>query len=444
MDAGTRDLGDLGGQLRASEQDAYVRALLVRGGQGWELYHCWALIGFEPPGWEELIWEYDQLAFVSACVPAHSLASLSSSADGAQIAIGRFVAAVPGVNGPANWTHRPSYARHERVPVPVPVTDYRIAASSPYREIRHDTLVGHGIPSFPEPNSAWRAFAEGDFSLSGAGQPPNEVALLRTAETEAWIGHVHVTATVVEADIRGDEAGGAELELYGVSDRAHKRLDGPGTVVFPVADGLPASAWLWLKRQSRWLDYRSIDAKSGWTVDLAQAGVTIEQPVEPQANIEALIASGEGPQLEFKEQLPSGPRDRMKLKTVAAFATGRGGSMVFGVNRDEMTITGLGNVDPNQARDHLVNLVRAAVIPTPEMTVSYYMIDGKLILVLDIPHGKSAPYGMVNDPSSRDRPDFYVRRGANTYPAQPSDLREAVLADIPNEKSRNRAKPFGR
>lgn len=176
------------------------------------------------------------------------------------------------------------------------------------------------------------------FSLSGAGQPPNEVALLRMAETEAWLGHVHVTATMAEADVHGDNVAGAELELYGVSDRGHTLLDGPGTVAFPVAEGLPASAWLWLKRQCRWLDYRSIDARSGWTTDLARAGVTIEQPAEPQANIEALIASGEGPQLEFKEQLPSGPQDRQKLKTVAAFATGRGGSMVFGVNRDEMTV----------------------------------------------------------------------------------------------------------
>ena len=325
----------------------------------------------------------------------------------------------------------------------MPVTEYRIAASSPYREIRHDTLVADGAPSFPEPNSAWRAFAEGDFSLSGAGQPPNEVALLRIAETAAWIGHVHVTATMVEADIHGDDAGGAELEFYGISDRDHRRLGGPGTVAFPVADGLPASAWLWLKRQSRWLDYRSIDARSGWTGDLARAGVAIEQPVEPQANIEALIASGEGPQLEFKEQLPSGPKDRKKLKTVAAFATGRGGSLVFGVNRDEMTITGLGSIDPNQARDQLVNLVRAAVIPTPDMALSHYVIDGKLILVLDVPHGRSAPYGLVNDPSSRDKPDFYVRRGANTYPAQPSDLREAVLADISDEKGRGWATPFG-
>jgi hypothetical protein len=36
-----------------------------------------------------------------------------------------------------------------------------------------------------------------------------------------------------------------------------QRLDGPGTAALP-SDGLPGSAWFWLKRGSRWLDYRSI------------------------------------------------------------------------------------------------------------------------------------------------------------------------------------------
>jgi hypothetical protein len=35
-----------------------------------------ALVGFEPPGWEEPVWEYGQLAFVFGCVPARGLASL--------------------------------------------------------------------------------------------------------------------------------------------------------------------------------------------------------------------------------------------------------------------------------------------------------------------------------------------------------------------------------
>jgi hypothetical protein len=442
VDTGSTDLDDLSRQLKANNNDAHVRALLIRNATGWELYHVWALIGAEPADWTETTWQYEQLVFTSCRAPAHGLADLCSSNARGPITLGQLEATVPGAIGPANWTKRPSYALHERVPLPVPVTDFRIAAADPNRQVPHHMLVAEGAPSFPEPNSAWRAFAEGDYSLKGAGQPPNELALLRIARDEAWIGNVHVTATQVTAEVHGSAADGTELEFFGVSDRSRKRLDGPGTITFTVSGGLPESAWLWLKRESRWLDYRSIDARSGWTGDLGRAGVDIEQPIEPQANIEALIASGEGPQLEFKERLPAGSKERKMLKTVAAFATGNGGTMIFGINRDEVTVTGLGDEDPNKLRDQLVNLVRAAVIPTPHVTVNPYKINGKLILVLDVESGQSSPYGLVADPGSRDKPDFYVRRGANTYPAQPNDLREAISRTLPSQAA-YQSTPFG-
>lgn len=324
-------MGDLDRQLAVDERQAYVRALLKRFPGGWELHHAWALIGAEPPQWAEAAWEYERLGMVSCHIPAVDLTGLCSATAGNVVTFGRFDAVIPAAAGPANWTRRPSYARLEPVPLPLPVTDFRIAKAEP-THVHDQMLVAEGAPSFPEPMSAWRAFSEGNFSLAGAGQPPGDLALLRIVADEAWIGHVRVTATQVTAEIHGSAVAGAELELFGVSDRSHKRLDGPAEVTFSLRNGLPESAWLWLKRGSKWLDYRSIDARSGWTGDLRQSGVEIEQPTEPQANIEALIASGEGPQLEFKEQLPAGTRDRKMLKTVPAFATGSGGTILFGIN----------------------------------------------------------------------------------------------------------------
>lgn len=311
------------------------------------------------------------------------------------------------------------------------------------RQVPHQMLVAEGAPFFPEPQSAWRAFSESDFSLSGASPPPNELALLRIAEDEAWIGAVHVTPTQITADVRGDAVHGAEMELFGVSDRSAQQLNGPGTVTFPLRDGLPGSAWLWLKRGSRWLDYRPIDARSGWTGDLSRAEVEIDQAVEPQANIEALIASGEGPRLEYKERLPAGSNDRKMLKTVAAFATWDGGTMIFGINRDELTITGLGDEDPGRLRDQLVDLVRAAVDPMPSVTVSLYKSMASSSSCSDVEPGQSPPYALIADPSSRDRPDLYVRRGASTFHAQSSDLRETMLRRSMPDNQAGRSTPFG-
>jgi hypothetical protein len=47
----------------------------------------------------------------------------------------------------------------------------------------------------------------------------------------------------------------------------------------------------------------------------------------------------------------------------------------------------------------------------------------------------SHPYGLICDPGSRDKPDFFVRRAASTYHVQPSDLREAVLGRPPAAQS---------
>lgn|ERR1022692_1425948 len=129
------------------------------------------------------------------------------------------------------------------------------------------------------------------------------------------------------------------------------------------------------------------------------------------------------------------------LKTVAAFATWDGGTMIFGINRDELTITGLGEEDPGKLRDQLVDLVRAAVDPMPSVTINHHKIDGKLILVLDVEPGQSPRYALIADTGSRDRPDFYVRRGASTFHAQSSDLREAMLRRRPDNQA-SRSTPF--
>lgn len=81
----------------------------------------------------------------------------------------------------------------------------------------------------------------------------------------------------------------------------------------------------------------------------------------PQTNVEALLAAGEGPVVEFKRQLPESAEQKRKvLKTVAAFATGDGGTVVFGMDPDELTVTGLSAGDPKKLRDQLYDLVNLA------------------------------------------------------------------------------------
>ena len=168
------------------------------------------------------------------------------------IALGQFQATLTAAIGPANWTKQPSFAPHDRLCLPCPVTDFRIASAEPSgRQLPHDLLVGDSCPSFPEPNSAWRAFFEGDCSLVGAQNPPTDLAVLRVVQDAGRLGHVRVTATQLTVEVNGTSLEGCELELFGVTGRASQRISSAGEVTFSLDRGLPEHAWLWLKIPTR-------------------------------------------------------------------------------------------------------------------------------------------------------------------------------------------------
>jgi hypothetical protein len=61
------------------------------------------------------------------------------------------------------------------------------------------------------------------------------------------------------------------------------------------------------------------------------------------------------------------------------------------------------------------------VIPS-RVTIEPYQVNGMTILVLGVEPGPVPP----RTKGSRDKPEFYIRLGASTYPAQRGDVREAT------------------
>jgi hypothetical protein len=420
-------LDELGQQLVRDGRDAWVRLLAVRTDEGWRLHYCWALVGAEPPGWQDETWQYAQVLLLAVKVRTAALKAVCTAEE---FRVGEFALAVPSASGPGNGERRPSFSPHDEPPLPMPVTEWRIAASDSFRQVPTERCVGVGdTPSFFEPNSAWHAFSQGDFAPSRIVGPPTDLAKIRIMERDARIGRVVITATQISVDVLGDDVAGAELELFAAHDRQVRQIDAAGTVRLSLPRGLPAGAWLWLKRDGDWLDYRTLDPRHGGG-DLAASGVEVEAPVDPQSVIEALLAVGEGPQVEYKEYLPS-PKDRRTLKSVAAFANGDGGTLVFGVNRDEVTVVGVSEDQPvTKLRDDLVNLVRGSVVPMPQVSAQHFRVDGHLLITLTVEPGQSPPYGL-SLPTARDKPEYFVRRGASSYPALPGELREAALSRNP-------------
>ena len=61
-----------------------------------------------------------------------------------------------------------------------------------------------------------------------------------------------------------------------------------------------------------------------------------------------------------------------------------------------------------------------------DVTVEDHQVDGKTILVLHVAPGPVPPYGIAADKGSRDKPEFYVRRGSSTFPASPPNYADAA------------------
>ncbi|MDU6099040.1 helix-turn-helix domain-containing protein [Peptoniphilus harei] len=103
------------------------------------------------------------------------------------------------------------------------------------------------------------------------------------------------------------------------------------------------------------------------------------------------------------------------LKSVSAFANGRGGKLIFGVKEDN-TILGL--KDYQDTSENISEIIKTKMDPNPEFDMEIEEIDGKVILILNIFAGKNTPYFVV-DGGSRTA---YKRVGNQSVPASRIDL----------------------
>jgi ATP-dependent DNA helicase RecG len=115
-----------------------------------------------------------------------------------------------------------------------------------------------------------------------------------------------------------------------------------------------------------------------------------------------------------KEQLEIN-KPKSWLKSVSAFANGRGGKLLFGVKEDN-TIIGL--KDFQKDSENMSELIKTKMDSVPEFEMEIQEIDGKVILILSIFAGKNTPYFVV-DGGSRTA---YKRVGNQSVPASRIDL----------------------
>lgn len=415
-------------------QDAWLRAIIERTGTDWTLRYGRVVLGHEPATWPGAHWRYESLVFGAITMPARELlGAFSSEADG-RLRMGDLDVVLPRVHPTGQAQHRPSFELHDRDRTPLPSFEYAfnrvIGDNNVSSAGRMDFLVGPDSPSFTDVDYAYRGFFLGKYDLPAHESVPSDLLQIRVLNECARLGPIHIRASEMIVEVHGSVSEGTTLEYFSPDRRERYSVDSSGVFTIGLPDGLPlTNTWLWLTDGNAWHDYRALTPPWASDEQLVAAGVEKEQTSrDEQAAIEAVVYGGEGPFVEFKSMLPkAGSKTDRAFNTIAAFANGAGGTVVFGVDRDELTVVGLGeDADPKRERDRVGQLIRTRVLPTPEFLINAYEVDGNVVLFVEVKPGSNRPYAVITDLDHRDKPQFYVRRGASTYPAQPSDLNVAL------------------
>ena len=103
------------------------------------------------------------------------------------------------------------------------------------------------------------------------------------------------------------------------------------------------------------------------------------------------IKNGEYEVLEFKgNELSEDPKKW--LKTVVAFANGKRGSIVFGVEDSTLEISGVQSENIFKFMDCLTSEISDNCVPQIFPRLHVETIDGKTLIVLEIRPGDNSPY----------------------------------------------------
>lgn len=163
-------------------------------------------------------------------------------------------------------------------------------------------------------------------------------------------------------------------------------------------------------------------------VDRASLHVSYEKPHRqisfafPEQQIVELIAGGENDRVEFKRHLET---PFPLVQSVCAFANTAGGSIFVGVN-DDGTVEG---TEPEKVQPKIQEWVERLSDPPAALAFSTHVLDGRKILVVEVPEGTNKPY------VHRDRGAIYVRRGATDRPANRAEI-DAITAKRTGGRSR--------
>lgn len=416
----------------AAEPVVWTRVAATRDDNGtWSIRLLELVSGPEaPPSWERHAWGYPRARFEASADSGDVVAKWLSAG---RVQVGDDEAVLPELSGSVSWERRQSRspAPYETLAWPVTEATLSVSTSTPGDPPGH-LVSAEDAPSFVDFYTAAACFFWLDRQPVGGSL--HQGVMYRHQDGRGRINRVRITGEEVSVQVGGDALDGMFVELAGdVPGRKQRvcdqRRQGSDTVQFPLSDSLPPGAWVVLSHGSEWIDKRFLGVP--WTRGY-EAGVEII--VESATKLEASLANREGPQVEFKRQVPTDADSKAKvMKTVCAFANGQGGSILFGID-DDHNVVGVPARQVDGFKDQLTQMIGSWVHPRPATGFEVLPTTNvdQVVLELAVQPG-AALYGCGR--RGGEAPIVYIRHYATTVPARPHEIEHIVRARTPGQRA---------
>ena len=131
---------------------------------------------------------------------------------------------------------------------------------------------------------------------------------------------------------------------------------------------------------------------------------------------------GESVNVEYKESVPE--KSIKYMKTVVAFANGKGGTLVFGIEDGTMKVVGIDKEELFTTMDAISNAIIDSCEPMITPNIYVRNIEDKYVLFVEIDAGKQTPYYIK---SLGIEKGSFIRVGGTTRLAELYYVKDLIL-----------------
>ena len=133
---------------------------------------------------------------------------------------------------------------------------------------------------------------------------------------------------------------------------------------------------------------------------------------------EETLFSGESKNIEYKVAVPD--KSEKYMKTVVAFANGRGGKIVFGIEDKTLEVVGMDEDSIYKTMDAITNAISDSCMPQIIPDIEPQTIDGKTVIIVSVEAGKNRPYYLK---SKGKENGTYIRVAGTSRQAFPEKIK---------------------